>query len=154
MAIHRRREVCWNGIWVRIPRRYVIDSSHSFLSYSLIRDLCLPGASVLDAGTKDFLAQSLDPVFGFPQFVRFSWSTASNILDDKAVSVDWSVPASPLCFHGTFYALSLSFSLFTNYWSLLQGRWWWWSEAEWCEKCSCHQLLFQFILKCNTVSCY
>ncbi|ELT99170.1 hypothetical protein CAPTEDRAFT_183401 [Capitella teleta] len=42
-----------------------------------------------DSETKNFLSESMDPVFGFPQFVRFSWSTASNILDAKAVTVEW-----------------------------------------------------------------
>lgn len=42
-----------------------------------------------DPKTKDWLAKYLDPVFGYPQFVRFSWSTAQVILDNKAVSVRW-----------------------------------------------------------------
>ena len=42
-----------------------------------------------DPATKSFLADSMDPVFGFPKFVRFSWSTASNIMDNKAVKVNW-----------------------------------------------------------------
>ena len=31
----------------------------------------------------------MDPVFGFTTFVRFSWSTIKNILDDKAVDCEW-----------------------------------------------------------------
>ena len=42
-----------------------------------------------DPDTKSFLANNIDSVFGFPQFVRFSWSTAANILDEKAVPVHW-----------------------------------------------------------------
>eukprot|EP00058_Branchiostoma_floridae_P006846 XP_002592334.1 hypothetical protein BRAFLDRAFT_285333 [Branchiostoma floridae] len=42
-----------------------------------------------DPETKKWLASMVEPVFGFPQFVRFSWSTASKILDDKAVPVNW-----------------------------------------------------------------
>lgn len=30
----------------------------------------------------------MDNVFGFPQIVRFSWSTASSILE-KAVPIEW-----------------------------------------------------------------
>lgn len=30
-------------------------------------------------------------MFGFPQLVRFSWSTAQKILDENAVLVDWFV---------------------------------------------------------------
>ncbi|XP_054766033.2 ribonuclease H2 subunit A-like [Lytechinus pictus] len=42
-----------------------------------------------DPATKKWLAGNVDPVFGFSQFVRFSWSTASTILDDKAFPVQW-----------------------------------------------------------------
>ncbi|KAM9312878.1 ribonuclease H2 subunit A [Gastrophryne carolinensis] len=42
-----------------------------------------------DPKTKEWLARHLDPVFGYPQFVRFSWSTAQSILDNKAAPVLW-----------------------------------------------------------------
>ncbi|CAH3036999.1 unnamed protein product [Porites lobata] len=42
-----------------------------------------------DPTTKKWLAESIDKVFGFPQLVRFSWSTCSNILDSKAVAIHW-----------------------------------------------------------------
>ncbi|KAK1154021.1 ribonuclease H2 subunit A [Acipenser oxyrinchus oxyrinchus] len=42
-----------------------------------------------DPKTKAWLSQQLDPVFGYPQFVRFSWSTAKTLLDSKAVPVHW-----------------------------------------------------------------
>ncbi|KAJ6668089.1 hypothetical protein lerEdw1_016412 [Lerista edwardsae] len=42
-----------------------------------------------DPKTKEWLAQNLDPVFGYPQFVRFSWSTAQIILESKAVPIRW-----------------------------------------------------------------
>lgn len=42
-----------------------------------------------DDKTKKFLHACLDPVFGFPQLVRFSWSTASKILEDKACAIEW-----------------------------------------------------------------
>lgn len=35
------------------------------------------------------MAQNIDPVFGFPQLVRFSWSTSDQILKTKAVPVEW-----------------------------------------------------------------
>ena len=41
-----------------------------------------------DPHTKTFM-ENVDPVFGFPQFVRFSWSTASTVLGKKAVPVHW-----------------------------------------------------------------
>ncbi|KAM8842554.1 ribonuclease H2 subunit A isoform 1-T1 [Synchiropus picturatus] len=42
-----------------------------------------------DPKTKAWLLKYLDPVFGFPQFVRFSWSTAQTLIDSKAVTVHW-----------------------------------------------------------------
>ncbi|XP_053186964.1 ribonuclease H2 subunit A [Scomber japonicus] len=42
-----------------------------------------------DPKTKAWLLKYLDPVFGYPQFVRFSWSTAQTLLDSKAVTVHW-----------------------------------------------------------------
>ncbi|KAM6972642.1 ribonuclease H2 subunit A [Aplochiton taeniatus] len=42
-----------------------------------------------DPKTKAWLLKYLDPVFGYPQFVRFSWSTAQTLLDSKAVPVHW-----------------------------------------------------------------
>ena len=44
----------------------------------------------IDPVTKEWLASNKDPVFGFPSVVRFSWSTAANILSD-AVPVKWLV---------------------------------------------------------------
>lgn len=42
-----------------------------------------------DPATKKFLNENIDDVFGFPNFVRFSWSTAALILEREAVSVVW-----------------------------------------------------------------
>uniref|UniRef100_A0A0A9X6X9 Ribonuclease n=1 Tax=Lygus hesperus TaxID=30085 RepID=A0A0A9X6X9_LYGHE len=42
-----------------------------------------------DPLTKTFLTETIDPVFGFLDVVRFSWSTAEKILDEHAVSVEW-----------------------------------------------------------------
>ncbi|XP_049938984.1 ribonuclease H2 subunit A isoform X2 [Schistocerca serialis cubense] len=42
-----------------------------------------------DPVTKKFLIENIDPVFGFPQLVRFSWSTADKILQENAVQVEW-----------------------------------------------------------------
>ncbi|KAK5649928.1 hypothetical protein RI129_000957 [Pyrocoelia pectoralis] len=38
---------------------------------------------------KDFGSDYLNPVFGFPQLVRFSWSTASNALENDGYGVEW-----------------------------------------------------------------
>lgn len=42
-----------------------------------------------DPKTKSWLLKYLDPVFGYPQFVRFSWSTAQTLLDTNAVPTHW-----------------------------------------------------------------
>ncbi|XP_065570983.1 ribonuclease H2 subunit A-like isoform X2 [Artemia franciscana] len=42
-----------------------------------------------DPVTKKFLIDVLDPVFGFPQIVRFSWQTAQTIIKDKCVAIQW-----------------------------------------------------------------
>ncbi|KAL7292863.1 hypothetical protein TKK_0013537 [Trichogramma kaykai] len=42
-----------------------------------------------DPVTKTWLADNVDPIFGFPQLVRFSWSTAEKILESKAINVEW-----------------------------------------------------------------
>lgn len=42
-----------------------------------------------DPNTKSFLSSNIDPVFGFPSFVRFSWSTVTVLLADKALEVTW-----------------------------------------------------------------
>ncbi|KAG8175984.1 hypothetical protein JTE90_010936 [Oedothorax gibbosus] len=42
-----------------------------------------------DPVTKKFLVNNLDPVFGFPQLVRFSWSTADKILEQSAAKFEW-----------------------------------------------------------------
>ena len=34
----------------------------------------------------------MDKVFGFPEIVRFSWSSCSRILDESAVPVNWNDP--------------------------------------------------------------
>jgi len=42
-----------------------------------------------DAVTKKFLRDNLDPVFGFPSIVRFSWKTAETLIHDKGVKVEF-----------------------------------------------------------------
>lgn len=42
-----------------------------------------------DPVTKKFLVECCEPVFGFPQLVRFSWSTAANALEQNAYQVEW-----------------------------------------------------------------
>ncbi|XP_024412745.1 ribonuclease H2 subunit A isoform X1 [Desmodus rotundus] len=42
-----------------------------------------------DPKTKAWLRKHVEPVFGFPQFVRFSWRTAQSILEKEAEDVIW-----------------------------------------------------------------
>ncbi|XP_074642670.1 ribonuclease H2 subunit A-like [Tubulanus polymorphus] len=42
-----------------------------------------------DPQTKKFMVDSIDPVFGFPHFVRISWSTAYSAIEKKCVPVHW-----------------------------------------------------------------
>lgn len=45
--------------------------------------------------TKKFLQNEMDPVFGFPQLVRFSWSTSETILEKDAFHVEWEEVEDP-----------------------------------------------------------
>jgi len=44
-----------------------------------------------DPTTKRWLQQNLDPVFGYPSLIRFSWKTCSAILKKSAVPVQWDL---------------------------------------------------------------
>lgn len=52
-----------------------------------------------DPKTKDFLKKVFDPLFGFPTFVRFSWSTITKIMEEKAIGCEWYVHLEILYFH-------------------------------------------------------
>lgn len=45
--------------------------------------------NTIDPQTKRFLTESLDHIFGFPKFVRFSWSTASTIIEKSCMKISW-----------------------------------------------------------------
>ena len=42
-----------------------------------------------DPKTKQWLQDSVDKVFGYPDFVRFSWKPAVQALEKMAVPVEW-----------------------------------------------------------------
>jgi ribonuclease H2 subunit A len=43
-----------------------------------------------DPTTQKWLTSSVDPVFGFPSILRFSWKTSDVLLDKSAAAVLWS----------------------------------------------------------------
>ena len=43
----------------------------------------------IDTRTRDWLKKIIEPVFGHPQFVRFSWSTCAEMLKKQAKEVSW-----------------------------------------------------------------
>ena len=44
---------------------------------------------ITDTRTRDWLKKIIEPVFGHPQFVRFSWSTCAEMLKKHAKEVLW-----------------------------------------------------------------
>lgn len=49
-----------------------------------------------DGVTQKWLKDHLDPVFGFPRLIRFSWSTTANLLQEKGVKFTWPEEDSDL----------------------------------------------------------
>lgn len=47
-----------------------------------------------DPITKRFLSENIDPVFGYPKLVRFSWSTIETALNGKAFNVEFDDPSN------------------------------------------------------------
>lgn len=45
-----------------------------------------------DPHTKKWLRDQFDPVFGFTDIVRFSWSTARNLLEENKAQIEWKDP--------------------------------------------------------------
>lgn len=66
-----------NGVIIS-PSEYALQCSRRFGSG-------YPG----DPLTKIWLQNHLDPIFGYPQLVRFSWGTTKKILKTEAVQVEW-----------------------------------------------------------------
>ncbi|KAI8826676.1 ribonuclease H-like domain-containing protein [Fimicolochytrium jonesii] len=42
-----------------------------------------------DPNTVNWMNHHIDPVFGYPRIVRFSWATSVNLLKDRACAVKW-----------------------------------------------------------------
>ncbi|XP_029336115.1 ribonuclease H2 subunit A [Mus caroli] len=74
---------CWvTALWSPSDKR-------AFKKLKLASDAVTITSVSLDPKTKAWLRKHVDPVFGFPQFVRFSWSTAQAILEKEAEHVTW-----------------------------------------------------------------
>lgn len=58
--------------------------------------------------TKAWLQETMDPVFGFTGFVRFSWSTAKKLMETKCVPADMYVVFIVI------YVLALIFLVFNR----------------------------------------
>ncbi|KAG6817335.1 hypothetical protein H0H87_009933 [Tephrocybe sp. NHM501043] len=48
------------------------------------------GCPVVDPKTQAWLKESVEPTFGFPKLVRFSWTTVKLLLDKNAHTVKWT----------------------------------------------------------------
>jgi hypothetical protein len=70
------------------PQRPPFNRISCLISSSTFLFACIH-ALTADPKTKSFLEKVLDPVFGFPTFVRFCWSTTQIILDKDAVACKW-----------------------------------------------------------------
>ncbi|EPZ35329.1 ribonuclease H2 subunit A-like protein [Rozella allomycis CSF55] len=42
-----------------------------------------------DPKTIQWLHDSMNPLFGFPDIIRFSWATTAKLLDEKCIKVEW-----------------------------------------------------------------
>lgn len=70
-----------NGTGKWISFRYVLPLSDTHRADSL---------SISDPKTQAWLKASLEPTFGFPSLVRFSWATVKVALDKEAHAVKWT----------------------------------------------------------------
>jgi ribonuclease H2 subunit A len=59
-----------------------------------------------DPATVAWLHRNMDPVFGYPDIVRFSWSSCDRILQDKAVPVEWPDEAEEDAFTKSYRSVS------------------------------------------------
>lgn len=49
----------------------------------------------LDPNTVRWLKENMDPVFGYPRLIRFSWSTTSKLLETHGVQCEWPEDIEP-----------------------------------------------------------
>ena len=76
---------CQNGHTLLQDRGLIQRNIDSKKQYVYLR--CASAGA--DPVTKAWLEAHLDPVFGFPNLVRFSWQTCVRILEESATAVQW-----------------------------------------------------------------
>ena len=64
-----------------------IQKQSTFLNIRLLCVVCVVLCE--DANTKKWLRQHIDPVFGFPSIMRFSWKTCDKLLEEQTVPVQF-----------------------------------------------------------------
>lgn len=57
------------------------------VNHSLFSATC--AHSKIDPNTQTWLKENIEPTFGFPKVVRFSWTTAKVLLEKHAHPVKW-----------------------------------------------------------------
>ncbi|XP_030758124.1 ribonuclease H2 subunit A-like [Sitophilus oryzae] len=68
-----------------------VTRDHSLKVWNFIEDLEVTefgSGYPADPDTRQFLTDQCEPVFGYPQLVRFSWSTAENMLENLAYHIE------------------------------------------------------------------
>ena len=72
-----------------------VTRDHAIKNWKFIEDMPYTEADYgsgypSDPKTQSFLKKVFDPLFGFPTFVRFSWSTSTKIMEDNgAIECEW-----------------------------------------------------------------
>eukprot|EP00768_Dysnectes_brevis_P006255 gnl/Dysnectes_brevis/4852_a6722_553.p1 GENE.gnl/Dysnectes_brevis/4852_a6722_553~~gnl/Dysnectes_brevis/4852_a6722_553.p1 ORF type:complete len:261 (+),score=28.59 gnl/Dysnectes_brevis/4852_a6722_553:34-783(+) len=81
-------------IEAKADANYAITGAAS-IAAKVTRDRLVHSNAALGSGypgdpvTKKWIRKNIDPIFGFPHIVRTSWKTASVLLDERAVTVEW-----------------------------------------------------------------
>ena len=78
------------SIFAKVTRDKILDS-WTFIEKGLDESISKEWGSGYpsDPNTVAWLADVIDPVFGFPRIVRFSWSTCETLMDKHCAKVTW-----------------------------------------------------------------
>lgn len=93
LAVRRGAGGAGRRLRLRIPRRYrqpfMVPHARHLSAHVREPHADASPSAFADPKTKAWLLRYLDPVFGYPQLVRFSWSTARTLMDSRGVAVRW-----------------------------------------------------------------